>query len=595
MEEIENKDLNMIEQFKKFERRSKKHFQDFYDRITSDREFLGGKIYDKDDDNLLDKEKVVKTTVNCVANVIRSVTNSYLPSQYKWSFKDQNDLTKAGIKFLDDQDNCTASIEALTNAVGTGLGVLVFSNETDIDGSLTPILYSIPDVTNVRLDPNSHKLNGSDATEAAIIELKSKKWIKENYGEEYVKERPLVEVAVEYDHNEYQPLVTYYVKENKQVTCYKLLGDNIVETIPTTFTYIPVIPVFGEQIWIDDELSYCGLVRQLKGIQKLISYTYRNLLLRMAKTPKNTYVAPADSYEGYEDDWKNTDRVLNPNLAYNAYDTKGNPLPAPVRLDNEFQVGDISELLQSNIAMISNIIGIPATGLETEVEKTATEVLMNTKTFNNNIRAYIQHLRYSLQVIGMLFAEQLMGQQLYGMIKIEMVEGPDEAMKKQEARVQLQQMAPLISSDEDKRKLLLAQCAIENDNEYLQNFAQSLQPLPTLNELQLGEQMNNANQMLMQKDQQIAELQKQIEQLQIEQKMNAYSLDRESLLSRQKFEQDKEMKILEYQLAQQNPAELAKTEAEVEKAQLGVAKEEISLQKEVEKANQPQVNIVKGE
>ena len=220
---------------------------------------------------------------------------------------------------------------------------------------------------------------------------------------------------------------------------------------------------------------------------------------------------------------------------------------------------------------------------------------MNTKTFNNNIRAYIQHLRYSLQVIGMLFAEQLMGQQLYGMIKIEMVEGPDEAMKKQEARVQLQQMAPLISSDEDKRKLLLAQCAIENDNEYLQNFAQSLQPMPTLNELQLGEQMNNANQLLMQKDQQIAELQKQIEQLQIEQKMNAYSLDRESLLSRQKFEQDKEMKILEYQLAQQNPAELAKTEAEVEKAQLGVAKEEISLQKEVEKANQPQVNIVKGE
>ena len=45
---------------------------------------------------------------------------------------------------------------------------------------------------------------------------------------------------------------------------------------------------------------------------------------------------------------------------------------------------------------------------------------------------------------------------------------------------------------------------------------------------------------------------------------------------------------MEFQLQQQNPAELAKSEAEIEKAQLGVAKEEISLQKEVAKANQPQ-------
>ena len=131
-------------------------------------------------------------------------------------------------------------------------------------------------------------------------------------------------------------------------------------------------------------------------------------------------------------------------------------------------------------------------------------------------------------------------------------------------------------------------CAIENDNEYLVNFAQSLQPMPTLNELQLTDANNQMTQLMQQKDQQIAELQKQIEQLQIEQKMNAYSLERESLLSRQKFEQDKEMKVLEFQLQQQNPAELAKSEAEIEKAQLGVAKEEISLQKEVAKANQPQ-------
>ena len=580
-------DYDLIERFKKFDRKSSKHFKDLFERIKTDREFLSEKIYDKDDAKLLDKDKIIKSTINCIANVTRSIVNSYTSNQFKWSFKDMADLTTAGIKFIDDPDSTTASLEALTNAVGTGLGVLVFSNDRDIDGTISPIMYSIPDVTNVRLDPNSHKLNASDANEAAIIELKSKKWIEENYGADYVREKPLVTVSQTYDEKEYQPLVTYYVKEKGVVTCYKLLGDDVVESIPTPYTYIPVIPVFGEQFWVDNKLSYCGITRQLKGIQKLINYTYRQLMLRISKAPKNTWTAPVDAIEGFEDDYKNADRTLNPVLPYNAYDTKSNPLTPPTRLPNEFEIADVSALLSQSIDMISNIVGIPAVGLETQVEKTATEVLMNSKTFNNNIRAYIQHLRYSLQVIGLLFAEQLYGQRLYGQIKIEMVEGPDEAMKKQEARVELQQMAGMLTSDEDKQKLMIALCAIEKDNEYIANFANSLMPKPSLNELQLTDQNNQMTQLMQQKDQQIIELQKQVEQLQLEQKMQAYSMDKEIELSKLKHAQEMEKLILQEKFKQDNPGEQAKTEAEVVKAQASIEKEALSLQKEQVKAAQP--------
>ena len=281
------------------------------------------------------------------------------------------------------------------------------------------------------------------------------------------------------------------------------------------------------------------------------------------------------------------DAALNPVLPYNAYDTKQNQLTPPTRLSNEFEIADVSTLLSQSVDMISNIVGIPAVGLETQVEKTATEVLMNSKTFNNNIRAYIQHLRYSLQVIGLLFAEQLYNQQLYGQIKIEIVEGPDEAMKKQEARVELQQMAALLTSDEDKRKLLMAMCAIENDNEYLANFAHSLQPMPTMNELQLTDANNQMTQMMQQKDQQIIELQKQVEQLQMEQKIAAYSMDKEIELSKLKHAQEMEKIILQEKFKQDNPGEQAKTEAEVVKAQASIEKEALSLQKEQVKAAQP--------
>jgi hypothetical protein len=100
-------------------------------------------------------------------------------------------------------------------------------------------------------------------------------------------------------------------------------------------------------------------------------------------------------------------------------------------------------------------------------------------------------------------------------------------------------------------------------------------------------------QMMQQKDQQIAELQKQIEQLQTEQKINAYSLDREMVLSKLKHQQDMEKIAFEAQLKESNPAEQAKTQAEIAKAEMSVEKEALSLQKEQAKASQPQVTVVK--
>jgi hypothetical protein len=125
----------------------------------------------------------------------------------------------------------------------------------------------------------------------------------------------------------------------------------------------------------------------------------------------------------------------------------------------------------------------------------------------------------------------------------------------------------------------MAQCAIETDNEYVRNFGQMLQPQPTLMEQQQQQLLEQANGEIQSRDQQIVQLQQRIAQLEQEQKINAYSLEREMLLAKQKFEQEKEMKILEAQLEQSNPAEQAKTEAEVAKARLGVEKEIVALNK----------------
>ena len=586
----------LIERFKKFERQSYDKFKDLFEQIKLDRKFISGDQCDNLDHTLTDAsigEGVPLMSLNVVKNAIRTVVNTYLPNTYKWQYTNNQgvdvNLNIIADQFLSDADNSTATVEALSNAVGTALGVLVFSNDYDIDGSIKPVLYSIPDVTNVRLDPNASKLNFADATKAAIVEIKSKEWFKTNYGLEYLNEyyKPLIDISEDYDRKTMMPLVTYYEKEDNQVICYKLAGSELLEepqVLP--YSYIPVVPVFGESDWANaSKQSWTGITTIMRPIQRMINYAYRQIIIRAAKVPKNTWVGGDEALQGREKYWQNSERNLNPIRIYNEWSKDhSRKLDPPHREDNQIVFEDVTTLMDKSLQMTNSIVGIPAIGLESEIEKTATEVLSNQKTFNNNVRNYIYHLKYSMQLIGLLFAEEIYKQPLYGKIKVSVVAGPDDAMSKQEARVQLSTYANLITSDEDKRKLLMAECAIENDNPYINNFAKTLQPMPSQGELQAQQMLQQANTEIKNRDAQILELQKQLNDLQLQQQLQAYSTEQQILLNNQKFEHEKEMKLLDAQITAGNPAEIAKTKAEIDKAQMSVEKEAISLRKEQIKA-----------
>ena len=586
----------LIQRFKKFESASYTKFKDLFEQIKLDRKFISGDQVDTLDHTLTDAsigEGVPLMSLNVVKNAIRTVVNTYLPNTYKWQYTNgqgvDTNLNAIADQFLSDADNSTATVEALSNAVGTALGVLVFSNDYDIDGSIKPVLYSIPDVTNVRLDPNASKLNFADATKAAIVELKSKDWFKTNYGIDYLNEyyKPLIDISEDYDRKSLMPLVTYYEKEDNQVICYKLAGSELLEdpqVLP--YSYIPVVPVFGESDWANaSKQSWTGITTIMRPIQRMINYAYRQIIIRASKVPKNTWVGGDEALQGREKYWQNSERNLNPIRIYNEYSKDHTrKLDPPHREDNQIVFNDVSELMDKSLQMTNSIVGIPAIGLESQIERTATEVLANQKTFNNNVRNYIYHLKYSMQLIGLLFAEEIYKQPLYGKIKVTVVAGPDDAMSKQEARVQLSTYANLITSDEDKRKLLMAECAIENDNPYINSFANSLQPQPTQGEIQAQQMLQQANTEIKNRDAQILELQKQLNDLQLQQQLQAYSTEQQILLNNQKFEHEKEMKILDAQIAANNPAEMAKTQAEIDKAQMSVEKSAIELRKEQIKA-----------
>ena len=577
---------NIIKDFKEFQKKSRKKYKALIDDIKENKKYVSGDQYGKEDVEILGKDRS-ENKLNIVKNAIRTITNTYRDSTYRWDVTDISTnkkseiLNQFGINFLEDPDNDTAIVEALESSVAFGLGVLVITTDYNVDGSPEPVLYSVKDLDNVFLDPDISKTNGSDAYAAAIVELKSRKWIQSNYGIEFsVIDTPAVDIDQEYDRKEYMPLVTYWAKNKETgVVCYRLLGNDVIEEIPLPITYIPVIPVFGEKCILNDEWSWTGIVNQMKGVQKLINYAYSNILVRLATSPKNQWICESESIEGNEKYFRDSNKTLNPLLIYNKWSADGKrELAPPERISNEIQLGDVSEMFSQSLQMVNNIIGIPAIGMESEVEKSATEVLTAEKTFQNNVRAYIYNLKASLKVAGMCLFELVQGQPLFGSIKINMIQGPEEGLKKQQARVILGQMAPLLTEPQDQRKLLLAMANVENDNQYVNTLVQLLQPMPTQQEMQDQQIIEQANQEIKQRDMQIAQLTKELEDTKREIELKGYALEREFTLEQFKHRNELEKMILQSKLdGQLSDKDLAEMANEQERQKMELEREGMKL------------------
>lgn len=598
-----NESNDIIKSFKEFQKKSRKKYKNLVNRIKDEKKYISTTQYSKNDIEVLGEDRT-KNQLNVVKNAIRTIINTYRETPYRWHVvdkmtnKDSETMNAAGINFLENPDNSTAAIEALESATSFGLGVLVLTTDYGVDGNPEPVMYSISNLDNVYLDPDITKTNGADARAAAIVELKSREWVESEYGIDISTiDKPMVDIDEEYDRKDYMPLVTYYKKDKNGVTVYRMIGNKIVDAIELPLTYIPIVPVFGEKCYEDEKLSWTGIVSQMEGVQKLINYAYTNVLIRLAVSPKNQWITDSESVEGNESYFKNSNKTLNPLLIYNSWSIdRKRELPKPERLSNEIPLGDVGEMFSQSLQMVNNIIGIPAIGLESEVEKSATEVLTNEKTFQNNVRAYIWNLRSSLVVAGMCFFELLSNQPLWGAVKITMVQGPDEGLKKQEARVILQSMQPLLTEPQDQRKLLLAMANVESENEYVKNLIEILQPMPTAQELRDQELLGQADAEIKQRDMQIVQLQKQLEDEKRQSELKAYSLERELALAQIKHQQEMEKMLLEHRLAGElTDKDLIEMSAENAKNQMELEKEAISLDREKTKvAMENEVQMVKS-
>lgn len=111
---------------------------------------------------------------------------------------------------------------------------------------------------------------------------------------------------------------------------YKVTGCEILEEVEFPSSYIPLIPVYGEEHWIKGKRQLYSLIRNAKDVQKMYNYSKSLETELLQQAPKAPYIAAEGQLSGYEDMWRNPEQSNV--LIYKSQDVNGTMVPPPQRV-----------------------------------------------------------------------------------------------------------------------------------------------------------------------------------------------------------------------------------------------------------------------
>lgn len=118
--------------------------------------------------------------------------------------------------------------------------------------------------------------------------------------------------------------------KKRTVYRYKMNGEEVLEETTFPGMYVPIIPYFGEEVWIDGKRQLYSLHRRAKDPQRRANMWASKEMELLLKAPTAPIMAPLGQLTGLAG-WGNPDGAAV--LEYRTIDAAtGQPIPAPSRL-----------------------------------------------------------------------------------------------------------------------------------------------------------------------------------------------------------------------------------------------------------------------
>lgn len=120
-------------------------------------------------------------------------------------------------------------------------------------------------------------------------------------------------------------------------------GIEVLEETDWMGKYIPIVPVIGDEIDVDGQTTYEGIVRHARDSQRMYNYWASAETEIIALAPKAPWIGVEGQFAGMEDKWRVANKKNFAYLEYKLVQLDGKPAPPPARNIEEPPVRAITQ------------------------------------------------------------------------------------------------------------------------------------------------------------------------------------------------------------------------------------------------------------
>lgn len=119
--------------------------------------------------------------------------------------------------------------------------------------------------------------------------------------------------------------------ERRKTMLYKITGVDILERTEIKCQWIPLFPVYGDEIDIEGKVIRAGIIRNAKGPCQQYNVFMTSATEDVLSRARAPYIGAEGQFEGYEDDWEQANVRAFPYLEYKPVALDGKLAPPPQR------------------------------------------------------------------------------------------------------------------------------------------------------------------------------------------------------------------------------------------------------------------------
>lgn len=321
-------------------------------------------------------------TVNSLPTYLHQVTNDQrmnTPSIKVHPVDDKADIKTAKvlqglIRHIEYSSNADVAYDTAVNsaaAIGKGFFRLITDYEDDASFNQCLKFQRIRNALTVKIDPLSVEPDGSDMRFAFVELMMSRQEFKRQYPDanasndsiftdgngayagwitdtavrvcDYYCIETTDATAVLLSNGETGfkedllalPDGVFIAKERKtqrsKVILRKITGADVLQTTEIKCKWIPVFPVYGDEIDIEGKVIRSGIVRNAKGPAMMYNIMMTSATEEIALRAKAPYIMAEGQEEGHEKEWATANNRAYPYLLYKPVTIDGSMAPAPQR------------------------------------------------------------------------------------------------------------------------------------------------------------------------------------------------------------------------------------------------------------------------